>query len=283
MNTTTKTDNTRLREFGAFLRSWRERLTPTQVGLPDGERRRTPGLRREEVAQLAGVGNTWYTWLEQGRDVNASAEALLRLAQALRLDDTEKRLLFDLAGKPRPVVRPCETETVPESLLRMLESLTGQPALVIGRRWDVLAWNRAAVALFGDYARLEGDERNIMALVFSNEEHRLLLVDWEEVARVSLAMFRADTARFVGDPDFERLIAFLTRSSPEFRAWWPQRDVVRKLSSPKRIFHRVCGAMAFENVSLAVLESGDLKLVVYTPLDECGTVGKLQALLEYSI
>ncbi len=276
---TTTLDDARLREFGAFLRSRRERLVPTQVGLPDGDRRRTPGLRREEVAQRAGVGTTWYTWLEQGRDVNPSAEALTRLAGALCLDDAETRLLFDLAGKPRPLTRSEEAETVPESLTRMLESLTGQPALVVGRFWHVLAWNRAATALFGDYSVVEGDRRNILAMVFADEGHRRLLTDWETVARVTLAGFRTDTARFTGDPAYERLLEFLKDSSPEFRQWWPLRDTLNRLSGPKRICHPVAGAMAFENVSLAVQSPGDLKLFVYTPLEEDDTSAKLAGLL----
>ena len=236
-------------------------------------------MRREEVALLAGVGTTWYTWLEQGREVNASPEALLRLSEALQLDAAEREHLFDLADKPHPLVRANGPESVPESLHRMLASLTGQPSMVIGRRWDILAWNRAAEVLFGDYSRLQGDERNILSMLFANQEHRRLLVDWEEVARASLAMFRADTARYAEDPDRQRLVSFLIRSSAEFREWWPCHDVLRRLSSPKRIRHPVCGLMAFENIALAVLDSSDLKLLVYTPLAEQDTVSKLRALL----
>ncbi len=126
---------------------------------------------------LAGVGATWYTWLEQGRDVQASPEVLLALADALRLDPAERRHLFALSGRPLPQQRWVGSETVEEPLQRMLNSLTGQPAYVLGRRWDVLAWNRAAQVLFGDYSQLEGDKRNIMHLVFANARHRKLLVD----------------------------------------------------------------------------------------------------------
>lgn len=161
----------------------------------------------------------------------------------------------------------------------MLDSLSGQPALVVGRLWHVMAWNRAAAALFGDYARLEGDERNIMAMLFTNPEHRAMLADWEILARMSLATFRSDTARFTGDPDWGRLVTFLADSSPEFRKWWPQRDVLRTLSGPKRLLHPLCGPMAFEYNSLAVLEPGDLKVFVYTPLEQDDTVMKLRKLL----
>src|SRR5215468_2258161 len=227
----------RRREFGDFLRSRRERLTPSDVGLPDGFRRRTPGLRREEVALLAGVGATWYTWLEQGRDVRPSAEVLSALADTLRLDAAERRHLYILNDRPPPEPRPTGPEQVELPLLRMLDSLTSQPAYVLGRRWDVLAWNRAAELLFGDYGKLEDDERNIMHIVFANKAHRRLLVDWEEVASTALAMFRADSARYAGDPDFERLIGTLKRVSPEFRKLWLRQDVLRALGSHKRIKH----------------------------------------------
>ncbi|AYG60326.1 helix-turn-helix transcriptional regulator [Rhizobium jaguaris] len=269
----------RRREFGAFLRSRREKLTPASVGLPEGFRRRTPGLRREEVALLAGVGATWYTWLEQGRDVRASTEVLSALADALRLDPAERRHLFTLSDRPSTEMPSRGPEEVPESLRRMLASLTSQPAYVLGRRWDVLAWNSAAVALFGDYGLLQGDARNTVHRVFTDPAHRKLLVDWEIVAANSLAMFRADSARYAGDPDFERLIATLTQASPEFRAWWPKQEVLRPLAGHKRLRHPQGGLMTFEYTALAVIDRPDMKLVVYTPLDEDGTGEKLKTLL----
>lgn len=270
----------RRRQAGEFLRSRRERLTPSEVGLPEGFRRRTPGLRREEVAMLAGVGATWYTWLEQGRDVRPSAEVLSALADALRLDAAERRHLYILNDRPPPEPRRSGPETVAQPLRRMLESLTGQPAYILGRRWDILAWNRAAEVLFGDYGALSGDTRNAMHLVFADRVHRKLLVDWGDVAATALAMFRADSARYAGDPDFERLIETLQRVSPEFRDLWPRQDVLRALGSHKRINHPVGGRMTFEYTSFAVNDQPDIKLVVYTPLDADETVEKLARLLE---
>jgi transcriptional regulator with XRE-family HTH domain len=217
-------------------------LTPVSVGLPDGFRRRTPGLRREEVALLAGVGTTWYTWLEQGRDVSASSAVLSALADALRLDATERRHLFVLCDRAPPKAKSTGCETIDEPLRRMLVSLTDQPAYVLGRRWDVLAWNDAAKVLFGDYEELKGDERNIMHMVFANKRHRRLLVDWGEVAPATLAMFRADSARYAGDSAFEQLKATLMSSSAEFREWWPKNEVLCRLSSKKRIQHSLLGA-----------------------------------------
>src|SRR5919108_5182229 len=176
-------EESRRRELGAFLRSRREKLSPSAAGIVAGPRRRTPGLRREEVAMAAGVGTTWYTWLEQGRDVRPSTEVLSALSQALRLDAAEKRHLFILAGRQLPERPANAPEKVDSPLLHVLNSLSMQPAYVVGRRWDVLAWNSAAAAVFGDYGALEGDARNIIHMVFTNPRHRRLLVDWEELAR----------------------------------------------------------------------------------------------------
>ncbi|TIS55400.1 helix-turn-helix transcriptional regulator [Mesorhizobium sp.] len=273
-------EDSRRRELGAFLRSRRERLSPQAAGIAAGARRRTPGLRREEVAMIAGVGTTWYTWLEQGRDVRPSVEVLTALCEALRLDAAEKRHLFILAGRQQPERRAATPEKVDGPLLHMLQSLVMQPAYVVGRRWDVLAWNPAAAAVFGDYGLLEGDARNIVHMVFTNPHHRRLLLDWEGLARAVIASFRAESAKYVGDPDFERLIALMTRSSPEFRAWWPRRDVVRNLSGVKHIRHPSAGSMSFEHMSFSIDDGSDMRLIVYTPLAEQNSIAKLEKLLE---
>jgi transcriptional regulator with XRE-family HTH domain len=271
MSTTSPPNLTaRQKEFGNFLRSRRERLTPAEVGLPNGFRRRTPGLRRDEVAQLAGVGTTWYTWLEQGRDVRPSAEALTALSRALRLDAAEARHLFTLADRPAPEARATGPERVPDSLVRMLASMTEQPAYAIGRRWDVLAWNKGAVDVFGDFGRLEGDARNLMHMMFANESHRRLLVDWDKVAPMSLAMFRADSARYAGDPEFDRLIALLKQASAEFRDWWPRHDVRHQASTVKRIRHPSGRQLAFEHMSLDVADHPGMRLIVFTPSAQVG-------------
>lgn len=229
---------------------------------------------------IAGVGTTWYTWLEQGRDVRPSVEVLTALSEALRLDAVEKRHLFILAGRQQPERRLAAPEKVDGPLLHMLQSLVLQPAYVVGRRWDVLAWNPAAVAVFGDYGLLEGDARNIVHMVFTSPHHRRLLVDWEELARVVLASFRAESAKYVGDPDFDRLIALMMRSSPEFRDWWPRRDVARKLTGVKHVRHPTAGAMVFEHMSLSIDDGSDMRLIVYTPLAEQNSIAKLQELLD---
>ncbi len=229
---------------------------------------------------IAGVGTTWYTWLEQGRDVRPSVEVLSALCQALRLDAAEQRHLFTLAGRHQPERRRIGPARVEGPLLHMLQSLVLQPAYVVGPRWDVLAWNDAAVVIFGDYGLLEGDARNIIHGVFTDPQRRHLLVDWEQLARATLAAFRAESAKYTGDPDFERLIALMMRSSPEFREWWPQRDVVHRLSGLKHLRHPVAGPMTFEHMSLSIDDGSDMRLIVYTPLAEQSSIVKLRKLLE---
>jgi transcriptional regulator with XRE-family HTH domain len=274
-----RSEAARRHEFGAFLRSRRARLRPNEVGLNEGVRRRTPGLRREEVAQLAGVGTTWYTWLEQGRDVQASSEVLRALADALRLDRAERRYLFELTGRQPAEVSSAANPDVAPPLQRMLDALTDQPAYILSRRWDVLCWNRASRVVFGDYSRLMGDERNSIHMLFGNPDHCRLLVDWHDLAPVALAMFRAENAGAAGDPDYERLVETLMARSPEFRYFWKRHDVSRYIPINKRIRHPAAGRMVFEYNSFTADDRSGAKLVVYTPLREEGTQEKLRELL----
>lgn len=267
------------REFGAFLKSRRDRLHPDDVGLANGFRRRTPGLRREEVAMLAGVGTTWYTWLEQGREVRPSHEVLVALAKTLKLNDAERRYLFELAGRPAPDSGPL-AQVPAAPMLRMLRQLTNQPAYILGPRWDILAWNAAASALFGDYSKLDGDERNIMYMMFNNPDHKTMLTDWSEIAPTVLGMFRADCAPFAGNPDHDRLIATLLRESPDFRYWWKRHDVERYTSVNKRIRHPVAGPMVFEYNAFTSDDGHRMKLVVYTPLEQEDTIKKIETLMQ---
>jgi transcriptional regulator with XRE-family HTH domain len=276
------TDNSLIRQraAGAFLRSRRGRLAPSAVGLPQGFRRRTPGLRREEVAILAGVGTTWYTWLEQGREIQPSNEVLSALAEVLRLDAAERHHLFSLYDRPTQTRRLPGEEHVDEPLRHMVDGLAGQPALVLGWRWDILAWNRAAEVVIGSYAGLDGGRPNVLELLFSDPAHRRLFVDWETVARGALATFRADCAQHVGDPDFEAMVARLARLSPEFAAWWPQHDVAHHLAGTKRLNHPTVGRMHFTFSMLAVGDRPGMKLFVFTAVDEEDTPRKLSRLLK---
>ena len=272
-------EGARRREFGEFLRSRRARLLPGDVGLSAGHRRRTPGLRREEVAHLAGVGTTWYTWLEQGRDVRASSEVLCALADALRLDRTERQYLLQLSGHRAAEIERTASPEVARPLQRMLHALTDQPAYILSQRWDVLCWNRAAEVVFGDYSKLAGDERNTLSLLFDNPEHRRLLVDWQDLAPIALAMFRAENAGHAGDPEYERLVNILMDRSPEFRQFWQRREVSSYTPISKRIRHPCAGRMMFEYNSFTADDRSGAKLVVYTPLEEERTPEKMRELL----
>lgn len=270
----------RRREAGGFLRSCRARLTPAKVGLQEGFRRRTPGLRREEVAMLAGVGTTWYTWLEQGRDIQPSIEVLSALARVLQLDSVERNHLFVLYDRPPPKYRPPCEEQLDLPLRRMLEGLGEQPAYVLGWRWDILAWNRAADLLLGPLARPGDRKPNAIELLFSDPAHRKLFVDWETVARGALAAFRADCAAYFGDPDLADLVARLSRFSREFAAWWPQQNVAHRMAGMKRLHHPVAGRMHFVFSTLAITDRPGAKLLVFTATDDENTPQKLRRLLD---
>ncbi len=266
------------RTLGHFLRTRREALTPEKAGLPAGFRRRTPGLRREEAALLANVGITWYTWLEQGRDVQASAAVLDAIADALQLDETERRHVFILSGRPALSPRPSE-ENVNPSLQRMLDSLEGQPAYLTGYRWDILAWNNAAVAVFGDYAAMKPEERNLMYQLFASRQHRRLLCDWEVLARTALGIFRNDSAEYADNAHFGELIDNLNDISEEFRLWWPEHRVLPNSTNNKNIDHPLQGRMEFEYTTFALTDGTCQKLTVFTPTERYDSNSKLKLLL----
>ncbi len=266
-------------ELAEFLRSRRARLSPADVGLPPGVRWRTPGLRREEVAELAGIGTTWYTWLEQRRDIRVSADVLDNLARALRLTPDERAHLFR-AAHGQPSQRPLTPrETAPPAARRLLVALGVAPAYITGRRWDLLAWNAAAVAVFGDFGALPESERNLVRFMFTDDEVRRRLVDWEGAARRVLALFRADRGRYADDPWFTEVIDDLRRISPEFARWWPRHDVRERAEERKEVEHPVVGRLAPEPTALQLVGFPDLKLIAYVPLPEEDTARKLQRLV----
>jgi hypothetical protein len=264
-----------------FLRMRRASLTPAAVGLPAGVRRRTPGLRREEVAQLANIGTAWYTALEQGRDIRPSVGVLESLADALCLTPDERQHLFLLAGQPLPVQPPTSEETVSPALRRLLDDLDPDPACVLGRYWDYLYWNRAAAAVFTLVDAPPPYPRNFVWRLFVDPRARR--PGWEDVARTVLAQFRAASARYPGDPRFAVLIGDLERASPEFRAWWPRHDVLGDLDCRKKILHPVVGCLVLDRTTLQVPTAPDLTLMVYTPVPETDTACKLQHLVALSV
>lgn len=255
------------RALSDFVRDRRARTRPEDVGLAPGARRRTPGLRREEVAQLAGVGVTWYTWFEQGRDIQVSTHFLECVCRALSLDAVERAHLFTLAQHRPPPHAPAEAPVVSGAVRAMLNSLPA-PAYIKTSRWDVVAWNPAAAAMFGDYALLPPERRNALWLVFTDPAYRRMMPDWEGDARRVLAKFRLDHGRAHGDPAFASLVEELLAMSPDFRRWWPLLDVSGRGEGVKRLRHEALGLIEFEHTAFTVEGAPDLRLVVFTPVLE---------------
>ena len=256
-------EHVRRQELAAFLRSRRERVAPEQVGLRPARRRRTPGLRREEVAQLAGVGVTWYTWLEQGRRINASTDVLRSIGRALRLDEAGQQHLLSLArpiGEAPPSIT--SPDEVPSALRRLIESFEPAPAYVLGPHWEFAAWNAAQARLYPPIERLEGLERNLIWVLFAHDEVRELIVDWDLHARQALAEFRAATTAVRRDPVMTELVGRLSDVSEEFRTWWPEHDVARFETRLRRFNHPRAGLLTFEYQQLTPAEWPALRVVV---------------------
>jgi transcriptional regulator with XRE-family HTH domain len=250
--------------LGTYLKDRRAKLDPAAFGFPLA-RRRTPGLRREEVAQRANVSATWYTWLEQGRGGAPSADVLDRIARALMLTEVEREHLFLLAlGRP-PAARYQAAEGVTPRLQRVLDALEVSPALVKTATWDVVAWNRAAAAVLTDYGALAPEQRNILRLVFCDPRVRAAQFDWESVARFVVAAFRADTARAGAAQNVKSLVDELCHRSPEFAAMWRDNDVRYHGEGVKRMRHPLIGPIAFEYSAFAVDGRPDLGMIVYNP------------------
>ncbi|MFE2159760.1 helix-turn-helix transcriptional regulator [Streptomyces lydicus] len=260
-------DAVRRAELAAFLRSRRERITPEQVGLPRGARRRTPGLRREEVAHLGAVGVTWYTWLEQARDIHVSPQVLDAVARALLLDRAERSHLFALAGAVDPLPGK-ECTGVSRELRQMLQQLAPFPAVVQNSRFDILAYNSTYGRLMCDLDALPEEDRNCMWLAFTHPEWRACVVDLDATMRVMAAKFRASMAEHVAEPAWKALVARLTDASPEFREIWAQHEVIRPVSSVKLFRHPQVGVLQVTATSLWTGPNPGPKLLSYTPVDE---------------
>ena len=246
--------------LGTFLADRRGRLKPGDLGLSGGPRR-TPGLRREEVALLAGVSVSWYTWLEQGRDIQASAGTLKRVADVLRLDRVESAHLFALSSREQP--SPVVDERVTDALTTLVRHMNPIPAYIRTSGLDILAWNAAAAELFVDYAALPPHERNTLRLMFLHPSYRTLLLDWEQMTRGMLATFRAARARARDKAPFDRLVEEIGAASAEFRAWWPDVDVKGFDEGRKRLRHPTMGRVDLTYVALAPQGRPDLTMTAY--------------------
>lgn len=252
------------RELGGFLRAHRERLRAADVGLRaiDDGRRRTPGLRREEVAALCGLSPTWLTWLEQGREVSASPAALSRLSDALRLNRAERAYLFELARKQDPKASGAAPEPMPPAVGRVLAA-TGAPAYALDRLWRACGWNPAAAHLFAPW--LGGAEPNLLAFVFCDPAARRFIRDWDDRARRLTAEFRADTSRLGADPEAAALVARLRRDSPDFEGFWQARDVLAREGGERLFDHPRDGPLRYEQVTLLLAAHEQFKIVMLFP------------------
>lgn len=251
--------------LGSFLRDRRMRLDPASFGLAPG-RRRTPGLRREEVAQRAHISATWYTWLEQGRGGAPSADVLDRIARGLMLTEPERNHLHILAFGHPPEARYRPPEPVGPALQRVLDAMPTSAAILRTATWDVLAWNRAATIILTDYSALPPERRNILRLIFASERVRAQQEDWLNVARYVVGAFRADAARAGAGAEIRQLVAELSETSPLFRQLWTDSDIVHRGEGLKRLHHPSLGLLELEFSSFTVETRSDLTMMVYTPI-----------------
>ncbi|MEI7024277.1 helix-turn-helix transcriptional regulator [Paenibacillus sp. y28] len=274
----------RLHALSEFLKSKRAQLQPREVGLPTGTRRRTPGLRREEIAQLAGVSSTWYTWLEQGRDIKVSKSVLDCVAAALRLTVDERKYLYALALEAGPADRliPGEQQEISPSLKRILKELRYCPTIISDRRCSIVGWNEAAAHVFLDFQEVPPDQRNMIRLLFTRKELRRLAVNWEHFVKGFLAIFRAYYGQYVEDGWYEEFLEEMKRTDPQFGPLWEQSQVSSAPEVLLEFRHAKARKMLFHLTSLHVSGSSDLRCSIYTPAEDNTTEFKLRQLMELS-
>jgi transcriptional regulator with XRE-family HTH domain len=270
-------------ELAAFLRARRARLQPADVGLAQGSapgERRTPGLRREEIAELSGVGMTWYTWLEQGRDISASAQVIDALARALLLDPDQHRHLRELAGLTAPEREAYVEEMLPR-LQRLVDAATPNVASIYDAHFDYLVWNTSYARVRQDPGKFPGERRNMLWMMFADAENRARMVRWEPAARAVLSQFRAAAGQRPDDRRFAQIVAALTDASPQFREWWAEYPIRSFRPATIGIDHPQAGRMAFEMFQLRLAENPDLLMVVQVPASN-DDLQRVTSLLERS-
>jgi len=266
-------------ELGALLRARRAQLDRADLGLPPVARSRTRGLRREEVSTLSGVSVTWYTWLEQGRDIRPSRQVLDAVARTLRLSTTEHRYVLSLAGYSAPAGSSDTAGGAPGHVQRLLDALPGSPAFALARDWGIAGWNRAYAELNPRVATLPVEDRNLLWIVFTDDYVRALLPDWQTVSRRFLAEFRAEAGPHLSDPGVAAVVERLRVASPEFRAGWTGHDIEGFSSRERRFHHPVVGDLTFEQHRLTPADHPELHVVVYTPVEDGRTPAALAELL----
>ncbi|TCN04536.1 helix-turn-helix protein [Bacillus sp. BK006] len=273
-------DKERRRELGDFLKVRRERLSPGDFNLPIGARRRAKGLRREEVSQLAGIGITWYTWLEQGRDIQVSSEVLEAISRIFTLNKEEKEHLFLLGNQPLPSTTvQNERENIDRVVKNLLSQLGHCPAYVTDEKLNIVDWNKAAIKVFGDFNEMDERNRNAVWRCFTSKEYQNLFQNWEDHAQRLIAQFRLAYTRFVGDEWFKTIISELSEESPHFYEWWSNHEVLGTPCGKKTIIHPVVGEMIMDHITLQVYDAPELKVTVYQPRQENETEEKMERLL----
>lgn len=275
----------RLQALSIFLKTQRAKLTPKSIGLPEGTRRRTPGLRREEVAQLAGVSHTWYTWLEQGRDIKVSSSVLDNIAVALQLTADERKYLFSLALETTSGINLLQEEIpqISPSLRIILQELTYCPTIISDRRCHIVGWNEAAAHVFSNFELIPPEQRNMIRLLFTRKEFQRLAVNWEHFASGFLAIFRAYYGQYVEDQWYEDFLAEMKETHPDFNRLWEQSKVS---SAPEVLIefrHSKARKMLFHLTSLQVQGGTDLRCSIYTPAPDTTTKLKLQQLMQQEL
>ncbi|MBY0094302.1 helix-turn-helix domain-containing protein [Priestia aryabhattai] len=273
-------DKERRRELGDFLKVRRERLSPGDFNLPIGARRRAKGLRREEVSQLAGIGVTWYTWLEQGRDIQVSSEVLEAISRIFTLNKEEKEHLFLLGNQPlSSTTVQNERENIDRVVKNLLSQLGHCPAYVTDEKLNIVDWNKAAIKVFGDFNEMDERNRNAVWRCFTSKEYQNLFQNWEDHAQRLIAQFRLAYTRFVGDEWFKTIISELSEESPHFYEWWSNHEVLGTPCGKKTIIHPVVGEMIMDHITLQVYDAPELKVTVYQPRQENETEEKMERLL----
>ncbi|GGH80149.1 transcriptional regulator with XRE-family HTH domain [Pullulanibacillus pueri] len=252
------------------------------VGLPEGTRRRTPGLRREEVAQLANVSTTWYTWLEQGREIKVSDTVLDSVSNALQLNTDERNYLYALAvdNGSRSLSIQQKEITIPPSLNKILQELQFCPTIVTDRRCNIVGWNKAASHVFVEFEHIPSEERNLIEVVFARKELRALATNWEHFVKGFLAIFRTYYGHYVADPWYARFIKKMERTYPDFIRLWNQSEVHSAPELQIEFRHSKAGKMFFNLTSLQVHGEDDLRCSVYTPIEDTDTETKIKRLFD---
>lgn len=270
----------RYKELADFLKTRRAKILPSQVGLSSATRRRTPGLRREEVAQLAGIGITWYTWLEQGRTIHVSTQVIESLSRVLLLDKQERIHFYLLANQPLPADIPGYQGTASPILQHVLDSLIFCPSLVADQRWNVIAWNEAACLVLGDFSKMNVRERNIVWAMFTDNKYKQLFVDWNLHAKGLLGRFRSTCGQYIEDSWLAQFIDDLKMQSTEFNLWWPLHEIQSNSEVYKQLNHPIAGTLDFEVSNFDVSDNSGLKMIVHTPLSGTDTAAKMKLLLD---